>query len=62
MTKDLVEREQEFDCIECGRHIIRLAAPPNQPKFCAECLMIPGWHTDPKLRKILDPDYEREDD
>jgi hypothetical protein len=52
----LVERETEFDCIECGRHIVRLAAPADQPKLCAACITMPGWFRDPKLRAIIDPD------
>jgi hypothetical protein len=46
----------EFDCCECGRHIV--AVIPDKapvPPLCAECLTVPGWHEDPKLCAIIDP-------
>jgi len=51
----------EFDCIECGRHIINLGNQELQakhPNLCAACWAIPGWYNDPKLRQHLDPDME----
>ena len=48
----------EFDCIECGRHIIVICAPPNMPALCAICITMPGWFNDPQLRERLDPGCE----
>lgn len=51
---------EEFDCIDCGRHIIRLVGvPPDH--FCGLCLMWPGWYRDPELRLRLDPEGESHD-
>jgi hypothetical protein len=52
------EGPEEFDCIECGRHIIRIIAELDRPKICACCMMIPGWFTVPELRAIIDPDVD----
>jgi hypothetical protein len=48
----------EFQCTECGRHIIQICGPPPADHFglCAACLMLPGWHADPELRRRLDPE------
>ena len=46
----------EFDCCECGRHIIVLAGPMREPPLCAACLCLPGWVDDPELRAAIDPD------
>lgn len=54
----MIERENEFDCLECGRHIIRFAAPEGQPKLCAMCTMMPGWFRNPDLRELLDPAFD----
>lgn len=48
----------EFDCCECGRHIIQICGPVYDPPMCAACLMIPGWCHDPVLARSIDPDYE----
>lgn len=47
----------EFDCCECGRHIVAivLEAKP-EPPLCAQCLFTPGWHEDPKLQALIEPD------
>jgi hypothetical protein len=50
----------EFNCAACGRHVIRwcwsISAPA--PELCAECIFLPGWYRDERLRRIIDPDYE----
>jgi len=56
---------QEFDCVECGRHIIRIIGEPYAPALCAACIMVPGWFRDPHLRNAIDadvnpPEHERE--
>lgn len=52
--------EVEFDCCECGRHIIVLVGPPQsiapEPPLCAACLCLPGSVDDPDLRAVIDPD------
>ena len=47
----------EFDCCECGVHVVRCDGHLPDPRLCAECLMLPGWAEDPKLRSILRPDH-----
>lgn len=48
---------EEFDCCECGRHIIRfIPEPPGLVKLCAQCITLPGWFNDPELVAILDPE------
>jgi len=51
-------RTQEFDCIECGRHIVMVCGPPTSR--CAACQAMPGWFRDPELARIIDPDRARE--
>ncbi len=51
------DKAEEFDCVECGRHIVRIIARPTEPKLCAECLMFPGWYKNPELRVLLDPEF-----
>lgn len=47
----------EFDCIECGRHMIRFGC--SEPRgLCGLCIHLPGWFRDPALVKSLDPDYD----
>lgn len=48
----------EFDCKECGRHIIRLVGDTRNPHTCAHCIYTPGWHKNPELRRIFDPEME----
>jgi hypothetical protein len=46
----------EFDCCECGRHIISFgygSDRPPEPPLCAACLMLPGWPSIPELRERL---------
>lgn len=42
---------REFDCVECGQHIIRFGGREGEPALCGTCLHIPGWHKDPELRR-----------
>ena len=46
-------KEAEFDCPECGRHIIAFCP---RVFLCALCQMVPGWFREPGLAKILDPE------
>jgi hypothetical protein len=50
----------EFDCIECGRHIILFCGPATHHR-CAACVCLPGWFNDPELARVLDPDWRPED-
>jgi hypothetical protein len=48
---------QEFDCIECGRHIVRLIDDqPCAAKLCGHCFYIPGWFRHDDVRKLLAPE------
>jgi hypothetical protein len=47
----------EFDCAECGRHIVRFM-DDGPSRLCAECTTLPGWFKDPRLREMLDPGYD----
>ena len=49
------EPAYEFDCCECGRHIVVLSGPKPDPPLCAACLMLPGWPRDKKLSAVIDP-------
>jgi hypothetical protein len=53
-----IERCQEFDCIECGRHIILIAGPAGTDK-CGACQVHPGWFRDPAVAALLDPENDR---
>lgn len=47
----------EFDCCECGRHIVAIVAEKvPEPPLCAECIHLPGWHEDPVLVVLIDPE------
>ena len=48
---------RQFDCIECGRHIMQFGAA-SPMKLCGACLMLPGWFRDSRLRAALDPDHD----
>jgi hypothetical protein len=52
------ERCPEYDCVECGRHIVQIAGEIPACRTCALCLFLPRWWADPVLRGRLDPDYE----
>ena len=49
-------QSREFDCMECGRHVVQTIADWNKLPLCAECLYLPGWFQDQALRSMLDPD------
>lgn len=44
----------EFDCGDCGRHIVRII-PTRGPAICAECLYMPGWFNIPQVKAMFDP-------
>lgn len=52
---------EEFDCCECGRHIIIVCGGIPEPPLCAACMMMPGWFSNPEVRAILDPDHDGRD-
>jgi len=46
---------REFICLECGTPVWRaIPLTDAEPHLCANCLNLPGWFKDPKLRNILD--------
>jgi hypothetical protein len=48
---------QEFDCIECGQHIVRfIDDQPCAAKLCGHCFYIPGWFRNEDMRKLLAPE------
>lgn len=49
-------REHEFDCAECGTHIVALCDPDPRRKLCAHCITIPGWFRDPQLLELIAPE------
>lgn len=50
----------EFDCGDCGRHIVFIIGElAPMPRLCAECIALPGWCNDPKLRGMLDPNLRK---
>lgn len=53
----MLDMSEDFDCVECGRHIVRLHSSWPE-KLCVECVHIPGWFKNPQLKAILDPTYE----
>jgi hypothetical protein len=54
-----VRHSDEFDCVDCGRHIVRMILFAGEDgRRCAHCMHMPGWHRDPNIAKLLDPDYE----
>jgi hypothetical protein len=54
MTERAADQVQEFDCTECGQPTI-LIVGRSEFHLCATCIMLPGWHLDPTLRKRLGP-------
>ena len=49
----------EFDCCECGRHIIVMhTATIPEMRLCAACQTIPGWYRFPQYRAVLDPGHD----
>lgn len=50
---------REFDCIECGRHIVAFVLCQGvEHGLCVACLMHPGWFKDAAFRGALDPDHD----
>lgn len=45
---------REFVCVECGTPVIQIVSVYEE-RLCCTCIMLPGWHTDPKLRALLGP-------
>ncbi len=56
-----VHRCAEFDCCECGRHIVLIASALPEPRLCATCMMIPGWFTYPDICEVIDPEHDGRD-
>ncbi|WP_203158386.1 helix-turn-helix domain-containing protein [Methylobacterium aquaticum] len=49
----------EFDCCECGRHIVAIVATSvPTPPLCALCLTCPGWFRHPEVRAAIDPGHD----
>jgi hypothetical protein len=48
---------REFDCVECGRHIVAFVGPISD--LCGACQTMPGWFNDPEIARVLDPDNTR---
>lgn len=46
----------EFDCAECGEHIISISH--SHFPLCAKCVYMPGWFKLPEVRAILAPDHD----
>jgi len=45
----------DFICGECGTPIWRaIPLTDTEPRLCAMCISLPGWHEDAELRKVLD--------
>jgi len=49
----------EFDCCECGRHIIALPYDISKMHLCSACLMMPGWWKIPGVARAIDPEHDR---
>ena len=50
------EHTREYDCAECGRHMIQFGGPFTG--LCGACLIMPRWFDNPELAACLDPDNE----
>lgn len=50
---------REFNCVECGRHIMSFGAEMTDIALCALCIFMPGWYRYPQLCEKLDPDNKR---
>jgi len=50
------DHSEEFDCIDCGQHIVRIIADPRMPKLCVHCLFTPGWFRHETLRRLIAPE------
>ncbi len=50
---------REFDCIECGRHILSFGADGGADHgLCAACLMNPGWFKIKAVREFVAPEHD----
>ncbi|HEY8136221.1 MAG TPA: hypothetical protein VIF61_00175 [Methylocystis sp.] len=50
---------REFDCIECGRHIVTFVLVAGaEHSLCVACLLPPGWFKDLAFRAVLDPEHD----
>lgn len=50
---------REFDCIECGQHIVSLCVHTGEEHgLCAACLMNPGWFKIKAVRELIAPDHD----
>lgn len=49
----------EFDCCECGCHIVVICGDLPEPPLCAACLYIPGWYSLPEVAALIDPEHDR---
>lgn len=54
-----MEAGEEFDCSECGRHLIVFPYDITKMRLCGACLIIPGWWTIPEIAKAIDPEHSR---
>jgi hypothetical protein len=52
----MTDHSEEFDCLECGQHIVRIIADPDAPKLCVHCIFLPGWFRYPELRAMIAPE------
>ncbi|WP_375454800.1 hypothetical protein [uncultured Methylobacterium sp.] len=59
MSTDGTFRCAEFECGECGRHIVLITSPvvPEIP-LCGSCQFMPGWFRHPGLRAAIDPEHD----
>jgi len=48
----------EFDCCECGVHVICCVPSPIHP-YCELCVWRPGWWRNEKLRKLFAHNEQR---
>jgi hypothetical protein len=46
----------EFDCTECGQHIVRFNETPGELLLCGHCMFIPGWFRHADLRRMIAPE------
>jgi hypothetical protein len=49
-----LDHAHEFVCCECGQTVVSFIRA-SEFKLCCSCLMMPGWHTDARLRAIIAP-------
>ena len=54
MTERAASEVQEFVCTECGQPIVMVGGR-SEFCICMTCMMLPGWHLIPTLRKRLGP-------